>query len=222
MQPIKKGGCLPIATGANGRFNSTTGAYKPNPDPATGQDDYWRGWDQILADTVMHDSDANRNNAVLHGTNEGWWKVFECPSDYNPRIGTTGALPPDANITPRSYAVKINPSGLGACRIPPRVPQEPPITCHGRRDATQPSRVGAMPSQKFTARVVQKRLDQGPAMDLDSGVRTGVPAVVYGYYGNNPGVGSFFANTATVDAVFGEFAQGMPGWLARTFPWLTR
>jgi prepilin-type N-terminal cleavage/methylation domain-containing protein/prepilin-type processing-associated H-X9-DG protein len=209
----QKGWLPPFCNGANGQWNYTTNTFVAQIDLATGTPNYWRGWDQILANTVMHDSDQARNNAVTSGTNESWWKVFECPSDYNPRTGVSGTGAVDANITPRSYAVNQSKWAWGCSDS---ASDKSPGAGY-----TMPWSPGDLPGQPSTgstfwephgALVVQKRLDQVPQWVWIMGENWGASGV-YGYYGNSNGAASnggygLFANTPTDDAVFGEFANG--------------
>jgi prepilin-type N-terminal cleavage/methylation domain-containing protein/prepilin-type processing-associated H-X9-DG protein len=209
----QKGWLPPFCYGSNGRWNYNAKAYIPNIDPTTGQDDYWRGWDQILADTVMDDSDANRDKAVTKGTDESWWKIFLCPSDYNPRVGTTGTGA-DAHITPRSYAVNQSKWAWGC----PDSGSDHGANSGYGSGYSMPWSPGDLPGQATSssgfwephgALVVQTRLSQVPNWIWILGENWGASGV-YGYYGNsngaatNGGYGSF-TNTATDNAVFGRF-----------------
>jgi prepilin-type N-terminal cleavage/methylation domain-containing protein/prepilin-type processing-associated H-X9-DG protein len=204
----QKGWLPPYCNGANGHWNYGSQAYIPAIDPSTGQDFFWRSWDQILANTVMHDTDKTRDNAVTNGTNSNWWKVFVCPSDYNPRIGTNGAGP-DSNIPPRSYAVNQSKWAWGCTDSRSDLGQNGGQGKGYSAPWSPGNQVGTTTWEPHGALVVQKRLDQIPQWIWILGENWGTSGV-YGYYNNNNGSTTnggygLFANTATDNAVFGRF-----------------
>jgi prepilin-type N-terminal cleavage/methylation domain-containing protein/prepilin-type processing-associated H-X9-DG protein len=203
----QKGWLPPYCYASNGHATAA-GAYdgkciETNPaSPYYGQDVSWRSWDQILVDTVMHSSDIERDSGVTRNTCPQWYKVFACPSDYNPR--TTSAGVPDANIPIRSYAVNQSKWAWGCA--------DSSTTFHPGSGYTMPWSCGAAgqaDGSMIPATIVQTRLSQVPYWIWILGENWGTSGI-YGYYGNNNsaatngGYGSF-PTTGTDNAVFGRY-----------------
>jgi prepilin-type N-terminal cleavage/methylation domain-containing protein/prepilin-type processing-associated H-X9-DG protein len=215
----QKGWLPPFCYGSNGHWNAATNTYIPVietnvNDLYVGQDVSWRGWDQILSETVMHSGYMERDQAVKTGATPQWYNVFRCPDDDNPRVGTNGQQP-DPHIFPRSYAVNQSKwawgctdsaagagsnGGIGSGYSAPWSP------------GCDPNQ--ANPSTSFEshgARVVQKRLNEVPQWVWILGENWGTSGV-YGYYNNannsvNNGGYGIFTNTPTDNAVFGQVAN---------------
>jgi prepilin-type N-terminal cleavage/methylation domain-containing protein/prepilin-type processing-associated H-X9-DG protein len=205
----EKGWLPPYCYGANGHATNSAPYYDGKcveQDPTSfyyNSDVSWRGWDQILVDTVMHSSDAQRDKGVTQGNSPQWYRAFQCPSDGNPRVATG----PESGIPPRSYAINqtkwawgCSDSGSNSAGKGYSMPWSP---------GTPPG--GAL-GTGVPFLVVQKRLSQVPYWIWILGENWGTSGT-YGVWNNNNGSATnggygTFPSTPTDFAVFGNDANG--------------